>query len=109
MDGHTAALARACVEMGLVGELSSARLRDELVLLLGEQDVRESISRLEELGLAHAVHPHLSTDRESVELLERIDALEGAPRPGRATLASAPRGARAQAAPPRSSTSGSAV
>ena len=75
MDGHTAALARACVEMGLVGELSSARLRDELVLLLGEQDVRESVARLEELGLAQAVQPHLSTDREAVELLGRVDAL----------------------------------
>ena len=30
MDEHTARLARSCVEMGLVGDLSSARLRDEL-------------------------------------------------------------------------------
>ena len=34
MDAHTVALARACVEMDLVGELSSARLRDELQALL---------------------------------------------------------------------------
>ena len=36
MDGHTVALARACIDMGLVGELSSSRLRDELELLLDE-------------------------------------------------------------------------
>ncbi len=63
MDGHTAALARACVEMGLVGELSSARLRDELVLLLSEEHVSDSVVRLEELGLLVFVHPHLLADR----------------------------------------------
>src|SRR5213078_4013002 len=30
MDEHTQRLARGCIEMGLVGDLSSARLRDEL-------------------------------------------------------------------------------
>ena len=71
MDGHTVALARACVEMGLVGELSSARLRDELVALLSEESVADSIRRLGELGLAEAVHPHLAVDAETAELLER--------------------------------------
>ncbi|MCC6222393.1 MAG: CBS domain-containing protein [Thermoleophilia bacterium] len=75
MDGHTVALARACVEMNLVGELSSARLRDELVLLLGEAEVAASVSRLGELGLAQAVHPHLAADPDTVELLGRVDAL----------------------------------
>ena len=36
MDRHTLALARACSEMDLIGDLSSARLRDELVALLDE-------------------------------------------------------------------------
>src|SRR5664279_736971 len=38
MDEQTKALARACVDMHLVGDLSSARLRDELVALLSERD-----------------------------------------------------------------------
>ena len=46
MDEHTARLAASCIEMGLVGDLSSARLRDELVLLLEEGDVGHSILRL---------------------------------------------------------------
>ena len=75
MDGHTVALARACVEMGLVGELSSSRLRDELVLLLGEERVSDSVLRLGELGLAQFIHPHLSADTDTVELLERVDEL----------------------------------
>src|SRR5207244_5019557 len=36
MSEHTARLARGTVEMGLVGDLSSARLRDALVALLAE-------------------------------------------------------------------------
>ncbi|HEX2287731.1 MAG TPA: CBS domain-containing protein, partial [Gaiellaceae bacterium] len=36
MDEHSQRLARGTIEMGLVGDLSSARLRDELTALLGE-------------------------------------------------------------------------
>jgi tRNA nucleotidyltransferase (CCA-adding enzyme) len=82
MDGHTLSLARACVEMGLVGELSSARLRDELVLLLGEADIAASVLRLGDIGLAGAIHPHLSADPETVELLRTIDDLRERYAPG---------------------------
>jgi tRNA nucleotidyltransferase (CCA-adding enzyme) len=75
MDGHTAALARACVDMGLVGELSSARLRDELVHLLGEPGAAAAVRRLGELGLAPSIHPHLDVGEDAAALLERLDAL----------------------------------
>jgi tRNA nucleotidyltransferase (CCA-adding enzyme) len=75
MDAHTVSLARACIEMGLVGELSSARLRDEILLLLEEHSVHASVVRLGELGLAAAIHPHLSADEATAELLEQADAL----------------------------------
>jgi tRNA nucleotidyltransferase (CCA-adding enzyme) len=75
MDAHTLALARACIDMGLVGELSSARLRDELVLLLSEDAVGEAIFRLGEIGLAGSVHPHLAATPETVELIARVDEL----------------------------------
>ena len=74
MDGHTASLARSCVEMNLVGELSSARLRDELQSLLGEETVDAAILRLEELGVAAAIHPHLAADDEAVRLIGESDA-----------------------------------
>jgi tRNA nucleotidyltransferase (CCA-adding enzyme) len=72
MDEHTVRLARGCIEMGLVGDLSSARLRDELVALLEEGDVRHSILRLRELGAERAIHPHLAADEETVEIRERL-------------------------------------
>ena len=75
MEGHTASLARACVDMNLVGELSSARLRDELQLLLGEADVSAAIVRMEELAVAGAIHPHLAADEEAVRLIREVDAV----------------------------------
>jgi tRNA nucleotidyltransferase (CCA-adding enzyme) len=71
MDEHTARLARSCIEMGLVGDLSSTRLRDELTALLEEGEVGHSLPRLAELGAAGAVHPHLAADDEAVALFDR--------------------------------------
>jgi tRNA nucleotidyltransferase (CCA-adding enzyme) len=73
MDAHTVALARACVEMNLVGELSSARLRDELQALLSEERVGDSVRRLAELGIDRAIHPRLAADEDSVQLIEALD------------------------------------
>jgi tRNA nucleotidyltransferase (CCA-adding enzyme) len=75
MDEHTVRLARGCIEMGLVGDLSSARLRDELAALLSEGQVRHAIVRLAELGADHAIHPHLAADEEAADLIERMREL----------------------------------
>jgi tRNA nucleotidyltransferase (CCA-adding enzyme) len=75
MDDHSQRLARGTIEMGLVGDLSSARLRDELVALLEEGDAGTSILRLAELGAGAAIHPHLAADAEAVELLGRLTEL----------------------------------
>jgi tRNA nucleotidyltransferase (CCA-adding enzyme) len=72
MNEHTARLARSCIEMGLVGDLSSARLRDELKALLDEENVGRSLRRLGELGADRAIHPHLAADEEAGQLLERL-------------------------------------
>jgi len=76
MDEHTARLAHGCVEMGLVGDLSSARLRDELVALFGEGEAGHTILRLAELGADRAIHAHLAADTEAVELLGRLTELD---------------------------------
>jgi tRNA nucleotidyltransferase (CCA-adding enzyme) len=76
MDEHTVRLARGCIEMGLVGDLSSSRLRDELVALLEEGEVGHTILRLAELGAARAIHPHLAADEEAVRLAARLRELK---------------------------------
>jgi tRNA nucleotidyltransferase (CCA-adding enzyme) len=72
MDEHAVALAHSCVEMGLFDDLSSARLRDELIDILDETDAPRSILRLDEIGVAAAVHPHLAAGEEAAALVERV-------------------------------------
>ena len=75
MDRHTLALARACAEMDLIGDLSSARLRDELVSLFDEPRISFTLRRLRELGLQHVLHPRLALDDTSAQLIDAVDAL----------------------------------
>ena len=75
LEEHSARLARGTIEMGLVGDLSSARLRDELVALLEDPGATEGIVRLGELGVDRAIHPRLAADPEGATLFERARAL----------------------------------
>jgi tRNA nucleotidyltransferase (CCA-adding enzyme) len=75
LEEHSARLARGCIEMGLVGDLSSARLRDELQALLEDPGAAGGIVRLGELGVDRAIHPHLRGDEEAAALFERAVAL----------------------------------
>jgi tRNA nucleotidyltransferase (CCA-adding enzyme) len=70
-DDHSARLVRGCIEMGLVGDLSSSRLRDELVALLEDPGAADGILRLGELGADRAIHPHLRGDKVAAELYSR--------------------------------------
>jgi tRNA nucleotidyltransferase (CCA-adding enzyme) len=79
MDGHTLSLARGSIETRLVGDLSSARLRDELLDLLSEKRVTVALTRLAELGLDRALHPHLNAGTEAVELSRRAEAAMAKP------------------------------
>jgi tRNA nucleotidyltransferase (CCA-adding enzyme) len=75
LDEHSSRLARGCIEMGLVGDLSSARLRDELVLLLEDPGATGGIRRLGELGVDRAIHPRLRGDDEAALLFARAREL----------------------------------
>src|SRR5207344_3437587 len=70
MDPETVQLAHDSVRTGHVGDLSPARLRDELVAIFAEGEVGHTIVRIAELGLDEAIHPHLAADAETVELLD---------------------------------------
>ena len=61
--------------MGLVGDLSSARLRDELQALLEDPGAAGGIRRLGELGADRAIHAHLRADDEAARLFERAVAV----------------------------------
>jgi tRNA nucleotidyltransferase (CCA-adding enzyme) len=74
MDGHTLSLARGSIDTRLVGDLSSARLRDELFDVLAEERVVVALVRIAELGLDKALHPRLDAERAAT-LVERAAKL----------------------------------
>jgi tRNA nucleotidyltransferase (CCA-adding enzyme) len=76
-DEHSAQLLRGCIEMGLVGDLSSSRLRDELTTLLEDPGAADGIRRLGELGADRAIHLHLRGDEEAAALFTRACELRG--------------------------------
>jgi tRNA nucleotidyltransferase (CCA-adding enzyme) len=76
MDEDTVRLARECIATGHVGDLSGARLRDELIALLEEGDVSHAIPRLAELGAEKEIHPHVVADDEAVRLFDRLRSLK---------------------------------
>jgi tRNA nucleotidyltransferase (CCA-adding enzyme) len=75
MDDQTKGLAKSCVDMHLVGDLSGVRLRDELVALLSEENIEWTLGRLSELGVAREVHQKLATGLKTVALVKRLDTL----------------------------------
>ena len=109
MDAHTFGLARACIEMELVGELSSARLRDELQALLSEAEVGDSLRRMAELRLDQAIHPHLAAGEDAVELVAELDGLRRALCARRAARGGSGWRRWPGAFPPTSSTTGSSA
>jgi tRNA nucleotidyltransferase (CCA-adding enzyme) len=75
MDRHTLSLARGCIEMRLVGDLASARLRDELVDMLSERNVSRALERMSEIGLDAALNPRLDAGPDAIALVERAGEL----------------------------------
>jgi len=94
MDEETEALARSCIETGHVGDLSGARLREELVALLEEGDVSHAIPRLAELGAEKEIHPGAPATGDP-SLAGRA---QGAPQGRDPDRGGGPRGARAREA-----------
>jgi tRNA nucleotidyltransferase (CCA-adding enzyme) len=75
MDGHTLSLARGSIETRLVGDLASARLRDELLDILREPRAGTALARINELHLDRAMHPSLNAGPRARALVERVRRL----------------------------------
>jgi tRNA nucleotidyltransferase (CCA-adding enzyme) len=74
VEAHTAQLARAAVEDGMVATVSGQRMGAELRLALREPDPLATLDRVGALGVDRAIHPELGLDRA---LAERALALLG--------------------------------
>lgn len=61
MELQTEMLARRAVEMEIVGKLTNARVRDELIYIFSEPNPLpfKAVGRLQDLGALRVLHPHL--------------------------------------------------
>jgi tRNA nucleotidyltransferase (CCA-adding enzyme) len=66
LDPETERLAREAVAADALSTVSGARIRDELMDLLREHELRTAIERLRELEIHSALHPELDPDPELV-------------------------------------------
>jgi tRNA nucleotidyltransferase (CCA-adding enzyme) len=73
MDTHTENLARRAVEMGIPGEVSGARIREEVLDILGEKTPADVLRRLGELGVASAVLPARGAYGDVAAALEAVE------------------------------------
>ena len=62
MERRTEDLARSAAAGGALRTVSGARVRDELMDLLGEPEAPAGVERMQELGLDRALHPALVAD-----------------------------------------------
>ena len=75
MDEQTEALERQAIGSGLLGRVSDARVRDELIPVLSEQRPLPVLRRMRNLGLLTAIHPSLTLDRVIGARLEQTRRL----------------------------------
>jgi tRNA nucleotidyltransferase (CCA-adding enzyme) len=66
LEADTERLARKAAAAGGLRTVSGARVRDELLDLLGELEAPAAVERLKELGVDQAMHPSLHADPELV-------------------------------------------
>lgn len=74
MDATTEGLARRAVELGLLGEVSGARVREELLDILAEPDPATVASRLHELGALEELLAQGTSPADAPGMLREIEA-----------------------------------
>lgn len=73
MSADTEKLGRQAVERNLLAELTSVRLRGEMLLILSEPAPGRVFKRLEGLGVLKALHPKLSMDEGREHLFRQAN------------------------------------
>ncbi len=94
IDPATAQLAREAVEMGMIGEVTGARVREELLDILDEDDPAAVLELLATLGALDALVPEGASGAGAIDAvrrvlgsLRRLEPMFGRPPRRRTTLA----------------------
>ncbi|MDP3013578.1 MAG: CCA tRNA nucleotidyltransferase, partial [Candidatus Subteraquimicrobiales bacterium] len=72
MTKQTEDLAKKAIEMELIGELTNARVRDELILIFSEDTAWLALKRLSNLGALTHLHPKIKISFQLKALFEQI-------------------------------------
>ncbi|MBI4743602.1 MAG: CBS domain-containing protein [Actinobacteria bacterium] len=72
MEEQTEKLARKAVEMELVGELTTVRVRNKLILILSEEESFKAIERLDNLGVLKNIFPKIKVDQNLEDNFKKI-------------------------------------
>jgi tRNA nucleotidyltransferase (CCA-adding enzyme) len=86
MDPQTELLARGCAERPLLTDLSSTRVRDELLDLLAEERALAAVQRMAELGVDRALHAQIDAAAATVQVEAADREMQGILAEARAPL-----------------------
>lgn len=75
MEEQTEKLARKAVEMELVGELTTARVRNKLILILSEEEAFSAIKRLDDMGVLKNIFPKIKVNQNLEDNFKRIKSV----------------------------------
>ncbi|MFH1754033.1 MAG: hypothetical protein ABH875_07630 [Candidatus Omnitrophota bacterium] len=73
IDAPTEELIKTAIKKDMFGRTEKQRIRDELILMLKEEDPARAITRMHELDELRFIHPKIKLGRESGELFRAID------------------------------------
>jgi tRNA nucleotidyltransferase (CCA-adding enzyme) len=79
MDKQTENLLKTAVESDFLNTITKQRLRNEILLILGEENSVKPIDRLDQLKLLRYVHPKISLTKNIIVMLSKIDGLSQFP------------------------------
>jgi tRNA nucleotidyltransferase (CCA-adding enzyme) len=72
IDKHTVKLIKSVAQSGLIGNVSGARLFDELKHLFAEEAPVRALARLQEFGVLSVIHPSIVWNAPLEALFERV-------------------------------------
>lgn len=73
IDRHTEKLIKTAIKIDMFGKTEKQRIRDELILMLKEEDPVRIILRMRQLDELRFIHPKIKVKRDLISLFKSID------------------------------------
>ncbi|HGJ67657.1 TPA: CCA tRNA nucleotidyltransferase [bacterium] len=76
IDKQTEKLLKEAIEKDFLNTITRQRIRNEILLILDEENSTEPLRRMEKLNLIRYIHPEISLTKEKLSILNKIDGLK---------------------------------